>query len=200
MKEFLQILVKESYLLESKRFIDILVNDKALQQEFIEKNSNNKNSEFQILNWLNNDSFIQALESRDINKLSNMLLLKNNLVRRLYNSEDKSEPNGAIAAIVLGIGGLVAVELVLATDIISNTHLYLATSTKIWGANKTLLTKLSLNFEQKALITALNMLEDIEFSDNVIKNYNILLEELSEHIHGIDLDQKNIKNLLMNSL
>lgn len=68
------------------------------------------------------------------------------------------------------------------------------------GANKTLLTKLSLNFEQKALITALNMVEDIEFSDNVIKNYNILLEELSEHIHGIDLDQKNIKNLLMNSL
>ena len=89
---FLIIPVKKSYLLESKRFIDILVNDKALQQEFIEKNSNNKNSEFQILNWLNNDSFIQAVESRDINKLSNMLLLKNNLVRRLYNSEDKSEP------------------------------------------------------------------------------------------------------------
>lgn len=185
MENNFQIPLIKSYAEESEQFVYNLMADKKLQSAFIQNSSDTGSFELRVLNWLNTESFLESIAHKDYQEIANLLFSQNDIVKRVYkSSEDKPEPRGALAVAVVGVAGLFIVAAALATEIVSNTNRYLATTTKFWGARSTALTKLTFNSDQKALITALNVTTDSNFVNNVIENYNQLLQKLSTELNN----------------
>lgn len=180
---FFELKVSEEDMLNSKKNISNLLEK---ENHFLRDPNNPLYSinspEVAAIKWIHHPKFAEGLDRQTPSKIAELLFEQNDFLKNDF-QEDETSPRSIVAAVGIAVAAAVTLAAALHVEVLTVSHRYMTTSTKVWGRTSlTWLDKVLLNYDQNNILLAIKMTCDDKFIEEIIKCYRESLIKYAESL------------------